>query len=79
MTTATVNYSIPENVKREFNKTFAHENKSHLIAGLMTQAIEERKLQVQRKKAVHKLLAIREELPKQSAKKLLELRRKGRK
>ena len=79
MTTATVNYSVPENIKDEFNKTFAHENKSHIIAGLMSQAIEERKLQAQRKKAIHKLLAIRKELPKQSSKKLLEIRLKGRK
>ncbi|MBX9585969.1 MAG: hypothetical protein K2X50_01805 [Gammaproteobacteria bacterium] len=79
MTAATVNYSVPENIKREFNKTFAHDNKSQIIASLMSRAIEEHKLQLQRKKAIHKLLTIRQELPMQSAKKLLTIRQDGRK
>ena len=76
---ATVNYSVPENVKREFNKTFSHDNKSHIIAGLMQRAIDEYKIQQQRKKAINKLLVLREELPKHSAKELLQLRKEGRK
>lgn len=79
MVTATVNYSVPENIKREFNKTFAHDNKSHIIASLMSRAIEEHKLQIQRKKAIHKLLTIRKEMPKLSSKELAALREEGRK
>jgi hypothetical protein len=79
MSTTTVNYSVPESVKREFNKTFAHDNKSQIIASLMSRAVEEHKLKIQRKKAIHKLLAIRDELPKQSSKKLSALRHEGRK
>ncbi len=79
MTRSTVNYSVPENIKREFNKTFAHENKSQIIASLMSRAIEEHRLKLQRKKAIHKLLTTRQTLPMQSAKKLLALRREGRK
>lgn len=79
MTTSTVNYSVPEHIKREFNKSFAHENKSQIIATLMSRAIEEHKLQLQRKKAIHKLLAIRQKLPMQSAKKLLAICQEGKK
>jgi hypothetical protein len=39
---------------------------------------EEHKLKLQRKKAVHKLLAIREELPKLTNKELAALRRESR-
>lgn len=76
---ATVNYSVPENIKREFNKTFSRDNKSHIIAGLMQRAIDEHKMQQQRKKAINKLLALRDELPKHSADELLRLRKEGRK
>jgi hypothetical protein len=39
---ATMNFSVPYEVKREFQETFAHENKSAVITRLMKQAIEER-------------------------------------
>jgi len=42
MPTSTVNFSVPEEVKRAFNEAFAGENKSAVIAGLMERAIEER-------------------------------------
>ena len=38
---ATVNFSIPDEIKEEFQRTFAHENRSAVVAGLMKQAIEE--------------------------------------
>lgn len=37
---AFVNYSIPQDLKEAFNKTFARRNKSALIADLMRDAIE---------------------------------------
>ncbi|MBV8819447.1 MAG: hypothetical protein JO022_13900 [Acidobacteriaceae bacterium] len=37
---AFVNYSIPQDLKEAFNKTFARRNKSALIAELMRDAIE---------------------------------------
>jgi hypothetical protein len=36
---ATVNFSVPDDVKHEFDRTFAGENKSALIAGLMREAV----------------------------------------
>jgi hypothetical protein len=39
---ATMNFSIPDEVKEAFNKAFEGENKSAVVAGLMRKAIEER-------------------------------------
>ena len=39
---ATMNFSIPDDVKRAFNKAFEGENKSAVITGLMRRAIEEK-------------------------------------
>ena len=35
---ATVNFSVPDEVKELFNATFAHKNKSAIIAELMLEA-----------------------------------------
>ena len=40
---ATVNFSVPDDVKHEFDRTCAGENKSALIAGLMREAVEDRR------------------------------------
>ena len=37
---ATVNFSVPEAIKRAFNETFQDRNKSAIIAELMREAIE---------------------------------------
>ena len=37
---STVNFSVPEEVKRIFNETFEGQNKSAVIAGLMLEAVE---------------------------------------
>jgi metal-responsive CopG/Arc/MetJ family transcriptional regulator len=39
---ATVNYSVPEDVKRAFNRAFAGENRSAIIAQLMREAVARR-------------------------------------
>lgn len=56
---ATVNYSIPEEIKKRFNQVFADENKSHVIAELMKKAIEDREKQQQRAQAIDALLKLR--------------------
>lgn len=53
MANVNVSYTVPIEVKREFNKTFANDNKSHIIASMMRRAIVEHKLQLQRKRAIH--------------------------
>ena len=49
---ATVNFSVPDEVKEQFNRVLARENKSSIIARLMMQAVEERRLQKTRARAV---------------------------
>ena len=56
---ATVNFSVPDEVKREFNEIFSGENKSAVLTGLMRQAIEERHRQRRRAAAVEALLELR--------------------
>ena len=47
---ATVNFSVPDEVKREFDKAFGDQNKSSIIADLMRRAVLERKLQIRRER-----------------------------
>jgi hypothetical protein len=39
---ATMNFSVPDDVRAAFNKAFAGTNKSALLTGLIRQAVEER-------------------------------------
>ena len=41
---ATVNFSVPDEVKERFNRAFAGQNKSQIIAELMMRAVEEQAL-----------------------------------
>jgi hypothetical protein len=59
MPITTVNFSVPEEVKQAFNETFAGENKSAIIAGLMQQAVEQRQRQRRRAFAIDALLELR--------------------
>lgn len=52
----TVNFSVPDAVKRAFDRAFAGQNKSGVLTQLMRQAIEERKRQRRRAAAVDALL-----------------------
>lgn len=53
---ATVNFSVPDQVKDQFNRAFARENKSSIIARLMMQAVEERRMQKERARAIDAIL-----------------------
>lgn len=50
---ATVNFSVPDEVKEAFNETFKDQNKSAIIADLMREAVE----RVQRKQRSHEAIA----------------------
>ena len=39
---ATMNFSVPDDVRAAFNKAFAGTNKSALLTGLIRQTVEER-------------------------------------
>lgn len=56
---ATVNFSVPEDVRQEFNHLFENENKSAILTRLMQQAIEEKKQQQRRQLAIDKILQLR--------------------
>ena len=56
---ATVNFSVPEEVKEAFNAAFKGKNKSAVIAELMIKAVEEARTQRRRAHAVRRILARR--------------------
>jgi predicted transcriptional regulator len=77
-TMATVNFSVPDEVKREFQETFSHENKSAVITRLMKQAIEERKRQQTRAAAIEALLKLRQGQRPVSDEEIRQARQAGR-
>ncbi|HEX9730467.1 MAG TPA: hypothetical protein VGG06_00595 [Thermoanaerobaculia bacterium] len=60
---ATVNFSVPAQVKSAFNDAFEGENKSAVIARLMQQAVEERLRHRRRAAAIDALLELRRHHP----------------
>ena len=55
----TMNFSVPDKVKEEFNEYFAGENKSAILTRLMEEAINEKKKQARRAKAMDAILEFR--------------------
>lgn len=72
---ATVNFSVPEEVKREFQATFAGENRSAIIADLMRRAVAERRRRERRAHAIDRLLDLRQRIPAASAEQVHRARR----
>jgi hypothetical protein len=56
---ATVNFSVPDEVKAEFDKAFGDQNKSSIIAELMRRAVRERHLQIRRERLFRRLSSAR--------------------
>ena len=56
---ATINFSVPNDVKEAFNETFHGENKSAVLTRLMRDAVEERKRQKRRVAAINAILRLR--------------------
>ncbi len=75
---ATMNFSVPEDVKKQFDKVFAGKNKSAVLTQLMQQAIAERKREAQRKRAIDHLLAMREQAPPVTTQSIRQARSQGR-
>jgi hypothetical protein len=75
---ATVNFSVPEQVKERFNRAFAGRNKSQIIAELMMRAVEEQGLRERRAQAIDALLRRRASRPTASAAQVRKAREKGR-
>jgi hypothetical protein len=75
---ATVNFSVPEEVKEAFRTTFAGENRSAIVARLLMQAVEERRRQERRARAIDALLDLRKRTKPARDAKIRAARRKGR-
>jgi hypothetical protein len=75
---ATVNFSVPEEVKEQFNRAFAGRNKSQIIAELMIRAVEEEALRKRRARAIDALLRRRSSRPAASAAQIRKARAEGR-
>lgn len=75
---ATVNFSVPEDVKRAFNEAFGDGNKSAVLTRLMRQAVEERRRAQRRSAAVDALLRLRGRQRPVTARELNKARRTGR-
>ncbi|MBA5865190.1 MAG: hypothetical protein GDA67_00670 [Nitrospira sp. CR1.3] len=75
---ATVNFSVPPDVKEAFDKAFSGQNKSAVLAELMRQAVEERQRRRRRAKIVEKLLALRKRTKRVTDRAVRAARRHGR-
>ncbi len=75
---ATVNFSVPDDVKAEFDKVFGGQNKSAVIAGLMRGAVVEAKRRKQREAIFRTLTQRRTQRPSLSDKQARESRVTGR-
>jgi hypothetical protein len=71
---ATVNFSVPDDVKAAFDKAFGKHNKSSIIAELMRRAVRERQLQVRRERLFRQLNNARSSRPSFSSKDILRAR-----
>jgi len=60
---ATVNFSVPEEIKQAFNDTFKDSNKSAIIAELMREAVERAKRQQRSREAIARILERRRHAP----------------
>lgn len=75
---ATVNFSVPDDVKNAFNKTFKNQNKSAVIADLMRQAVEDARASRKRRKSIDQLLSMRHPLEPMTQGEFRRLREQGR-
>ncbi len=64
---ATVNFSVPDEVKEAFNETFKDHNKSAVIAELMREAVERAQRQQRSHAAIASILERRSRLAPVSA------------
>jgi metal-responsive CopG/Arc/MetJ family transcriptional regulator len=76
---STVNFSVPEEIKKAFQETFSKENRSAIIARLMQEAVEDRKRQERRAAAIEALLDLGEKKGRSlSDREIARARRAGR-
>lgn len=59
---ATVNFSVPDDVKEAFNIAYKGQNKSAVIAELMREAVERAERKLRHREAIANILARRAEM-----------------
>ncbi|MDZ7750161.1 MAG: hypothetical protein U5S82_00540 [Gammaproteobacteria bacterium] len=75
---ATVNFSVPDEVKEAFNAEFEGQNKSAIIANLMREAVERARRRQRSRVAIQHILERRAKAPGRSDEELRESRQEGR-
>ncbi len=75
---ATVNFSVPDEVKVAFDRAFKGQNKSALIADLMRRAVDEAKQRKRREDIFRSLTERRMQRPARSDKEIRTARAAGR-
>jgi phosphopantetheine adenylyltransferase len=75
---ATINFSIPDEVKQAFNAAFAGQNKSAIVAELMREAIEREARRERSRQAIARILSRRPNAPLRGVATLAAARRAGR-
>jgi hypothetical protein len=75
---ATMNFSVPSDVKEAFDKAFRRQNKSAVLTELMRQAVNERQRRRRRARVVEKLLALRKRTRRITGRAVRAARRRGR-
>lgn len=75
---ATMNFSVPEDLKAAFNETFADQNKSAVVSQLMREAIARAMAQRRSRSATDRLLARHGKAAQRSAATLAKSRTAGR-
>lgn len=70
----TMNFSIPDDIKDDFNRTFAHENKSAVVAKLLQEAVARAQRKAQSDAAFMRILARRQQAPQTSTAAILQTR-----
>jgi len=75
---STVNFSVPDEVKEEFNAVFSGQNKSAIIAELMREAVERARRKERSRAAISRIVARRERAPAVTEASFRKTREKGR-
>ena len=75
---ATMNFSVPEDVKDEFNRLFKGKNKSAILTELIRQAIRDERLLKQRREAFREIESRRSERPTLTMRQITAARKAGR-
>lgn len=75
---ATVNFSVPDDVKDAFNAAFAGQNKSAIIAELMREAVERYERRERSRSAIERIIARRSSMPVLDRQQVRAARNKGR-